>query len=213
MKLAELNNLSINNIGNWPIPVKAITILVLCLAVLGIGYWYDTQTQLEELQRLEQTESDLKVRYESRQRQANQLDQLKKQLKQIKDTFSELLKQLPSKTEIPALLVDISQTGLASGVEFELFEPKPERKEPDGFYMELPISIRVAGNYHQFGKFISGLANLPRIVTQHDIKIKVDVKGTWTLEETAKTYRYLDEDEMQEASSSKSKTKPAGKKN
>lgn len=198
MNISDLNNLSLNNIGNWPIPVKAIAILLLCLLALGAGYWYDTKVQLEQLASLERQEEDLKTRFQIKQKMANQLEPLKKQLAQIKDTFSELLKQLPSKTQIPNLLVDISQTGLASGVEFELFEPKKEMKEEDGFYMEVPLNMRVSGTYHQFGKFVSGIANLPRIVTQHDIKIRASSEdGVWIMEETAKTYRYVeDEEEM-----------------
>ena len=201
MNLNDLNNLDINNIGNWPVAAKSAVIMLLCAAVLGAGFWFDTRNQLENLEKVEKTEIDLKHSFEVKQRKAAILEPLKVQLADMKQSFGELLRQLPNKTEIEGLLVDISQSGLASGLEFELF--KPEAEVPADFYAIQPIRIRVTGDYHEFGEFVSTVAALPRIVTQHNISIKPN--GTnegankLVMEAIAKTYRYLEDDEIQEA--------------
>lgn len=193
MNLQDLQNIDFNNIGSQPVAVKAGIIVVLCVAVLGAGYWFDTKPQLEALAKAEQVENEKRSAFEARQRKAANLEPLKAQLEEIKQSFGAMLRQLPDETEIEGLLVDISQTGLAAGLEFQLFQPQPERRAD--FYAEKPISIRVAGNYHEFGEFVSGVAALPRIVTQHDIKILPQGRDADTLvmEATAKTYRYLEE--------------------
>ena len=197
MNLQELNDLDLNNIGVWPTPIKAIIILMLC-AIIAVGwYYYNTEDQLKNLEKVQKTERSLRTTFEKKQAKAVNLEAYKKQLEEMKQSFGAMLRQLPDKTEVAELLVDVSQTGLASGLEFELFDPLGEvRKE---FYAELPIKIRVKGDYHQFGTFISGLALLPRIVTVHDINIqpKKDKSGSGELvmEAVAKTYRYLDEEE------------------
>ncbi len=199
MKMSDLQNLDPNNPGNWPIPVQAVAIIVFCGLLLGAGWYFDTQHQQLELEEVTRKEADLKVSFEAKQKKAANLAALEKQMEDMAQTFGEMLKRLPGKTEVAALLVDISQQGLASGLEFELFKPGVET--PADFYVELPIKIRVTGSYHQFGEFVSGVADLPRIVTQHDIKISAaaSAKGSsgssLVMETTAKTYRYQDEDE------------------
>jgi type IV pilus assembly protein PilO len=198
--LDDLNNLDFSNIGIWPTPIKAAVILVFCV-LLGIGwYYYDTQDQLTRLDKEKQEELTLRKDFENKQAKAVNLEAYRKQLEEMKQSFGAMLRQLPSKTEVADLLVDVSQTGLAAGLEFELFDPAGE--VPKEFYAELPINLKVNGDYHEFGEFISGLAALPRIVTIHNIKIyprkgkgkSAGSGGSLVLEAVAKTYRYLDEE-------------------
>lgn len=193
MTLSDLNNLSFDNIGSWPVPIKIAFITIICTGILGLGYWRDVSVLQEDLQKVEAEEVDLRITFEGRQKKAANLNALKQQLEDIKETFGDLLKRLPNKTEVAALLVDISQQGLGAGLEFVLF--KPGKEQPADFYIELPIRITVVGQYHQFGKFISGVSDLPRIVTNHNVKIKPKGDGKLILETTAKTYRYLDDEE------------------
>ncbi|MCG8426917.1 MAG: type 4a pilus biogenesis protein PilO [Chromatiales bacterium] len=202
MNLQELNDLDFNNIGIWPAPVKAVLIIILCAAVLGGWYYLNTQDQLASLEAAEKKESELKIEFERKQAKAANLDKYKQQLEEMKQSFGAMLRQLPNKTEVADLLVDVSQTGLAAGLEFELFDPQAE--VPKEFYAELPINIKVHGTYHEFGNFISGIAALPRIVTIHNVQItpKGDNKAVadenpLVLEAVAKTYRYLDEEAEQ----------------
>lgn len=193
MKLSDLNNLSVENIGSWPTPVKVAGAILVAGLIFGIGWsqFIDPlQTQLEEVRK---KEADLKLSFESKQKKAANLPALKQQLLDIQEQFGDLLKRLPNKTEVAELLVDISQQGLGAGLEFDLFKPGNEQRAD--FYVELPIEIRVVGTYHQFGTFISGISDLPRIVTSHDIKITPTDNGRLVLQTTAKTYRYIDENE------------------
>ena len=198
----DFNDLDINNIGSWPAPVKAIVILILCAAALTAGYFLDIQNQQDSLERAEKKEITLKKDFETKQAKAANLDAYRQQMKEMEESFGAMLRQLPSKTEVEHLLVDISQTGLASGIEFTLFKPEKERFTE--FYAELPIKISMTGNYHQFGSFVSGVAALPRIVTLHDIKIesakssKKATSSNLTMSLIAKTYRYLDDTEVAE---------------
>lgn len=197
MNLNELQNLDPNNIGSWPIVIKALLILVLSAAVLFAGYWFDTQHQIVNLENTEKKEAELKNVFESKQRMAANLEPLKAQLEEMKQTFGDLLRLLPNRTEIEGLLVDISQSGLAAGLEFQLFKPGGE--QPAEFYAIQPIQIRVTGTYHELAEYVSAVAALPRIVTQHDISIGPggkDGKGRLVMSMTAKTYRYLEEDEI-----------------
>lgn len=192
MNLQDLNELDLNNIGSWPGPIKGLLILVLC-AALGAGwYYFDTEDQLAKLQKVENKEKELRTTFENKQAKAVNLEKYKKQLEEMKQSLGAMLRQLPDKTEVAELLVDVSQTGLAAGLEFELFDPLGENRKD--FYAELPIKIKVKGEYHQFGTFISGLATLPRIVTIHNIEISPDKGGELVMEAIAKTYRYLDEE-------------------
>ncbi len=202
MNMDELNDLDLSNIGVWPWPVKAILVLLLCIGVGVAWYFLDTKEQYINLDRVEKKELDLRKSFEEKQAKAANLEKYKQQLDEMRESFGAMLRQLPDKTEVAELLVDVSQMGLASGLEFELFQPQGEI--PKEFYAELPIKLRVVGGYHEFGKFVSGLAGLPRIVTIHDINIRAqpqsrgstdpNKKGELIMEATAKTYRYLDEE-------------------
>lgn len=198
MKWSELQNLDLQNLGSWPQPVKVVAVVLVCALILGAGWYFDTQHQQEALDKARSQESTLKETFEVKYRKASNLAALKQQLEDIKESFGDMLRRLPNKTEVAALLVDISQQGLAAGLEFDLF--KPGNEQPADFYAELPIQIRVTGDYHEFGEFVSGVADLPRIVTQHNVKIrkksgKGSKGGLLAMETTAKTYRYLDEEE------------------
>ena len=209
MNLDELNELDFGNIGVWPWPVKIVLILLVCILLSVAFYYVDTQEQLLQLERTEKEEVTLRKDFEQKQAKAASLGKYKQQLEEMRQSFGAMLRQLPNKTEVAELLVDVSQTGLAAGLEFELFQPTGEA--PKEFYAELPIKLKVLGGFHEFGEFISGLAALPRIVTIHDVKIlplaeKAAAKkqggsrkpgggAKLVLEATAKTYRYLEEGE------------------
>lgn len=217
MKLSELRSLDFSDLGGWPVAAKAILILLVCAALLGAGYWFDTRHQLEGLNRVRAEEPGLQQQLANKWKKAANLQAYQQQMEQIKETFGMLLRQLPDKAEIAALLVDISETGLASGLEFDLFKPDAEILRE--FYAEKPIQIRVKGTYHEFGEFVSGVSNLPRIVTMHNFDM-VPEKGQGTDGErllgmniTAKTYRYVDEEELAErAAQAKAAKAPKRKK-
>ena len=206
--LEELQSLDPRDPGRWPLAVRAGAV-GLCFLVLTamLIYFFVWDAQLPELQRREDVEQQLRQEFRTKHAKAVNLDLYKQQLNDIERSFGALLRQLPGKTEVPNLLVDISQTGLSAGLEEKLFQPQPEQKKD--FYAELPIKIRLTGSYHQFGQFVSGIAALPRIVTLHDIQIKSENKDAYdqlSLELTAKTYRYLDEDEIAAGDADKKKT-------
>lgn len=194
--LSDIDVNDIKKIGSASTPVKVIIIILLCLIAAGAGLFFDTKTQLETLEKSEQEEQTLRTTFDEKQSKAANLDAYAQQLEDMKQSFGALLRQLPNKTEIESLLTDISQTGIASGLEIEYF--KPEGLSPKEFYAEFPIKLRVTGRYHQFGKFVSGVAALPRIVTMRNISIKrhKDKAGVLLeMEVTAVTYQYLDEQE------------------
>ena len=194
MNLSDLNELDLNNIANWPLPARLAVIAMVFAGVLGLGYWLDIKDQRISLEKAENKETELRQTFENKAKKAANLAAYEQQLEEMKASFGAMLRQLPNKTEVAELLVDISQTGLASGLEFELF--KPQGEVPREFYAELPISIRVKGSYHEFGSFISGVAALPRIVTVHDIEMVPGKDGgELTMDMLAKTYRYIDEEE------------------
>jgi type IV pilus assembly protein PilO len=206
--LEELQSLDPRDPGRWPLAVRAGAV-GLCFLILTavLIYFFVWDAQLPELQRREDVEQQLRQEFRTKHAKAVNLDLYKQQLNDIERSFGALLRQLPGKTEVPNLLVDISQTGLSAGLEEKLFQPQPEQKKD--FYAELPIKIRLTGSYHQFGQFVSGIAALPRIVTLHDIQIKSENKDAYdqlSLELTAKTYRYLDEDEIAAGDADKKKT-------
>ena len=206
--LEELQSLDPRDPGRWPLAVRAGAV-GLCFLILTavLVYFFVWDEQLPELQRREDVEQQLRQEFRTKHAKAVNLDLYKQQLKDIERSFGALLRQLPGKTEVPNLLVDISQTGLSAGLEEKLFQPQPEQKKD--FYAELPIKIRLTGSYHQFGQFVSGIAALPRIVTLHDIQIasvNKDAYDQLSLELTAKTYRYLDEDEIAAGEADKKKT-------
>ena len=190
----DLKNLDQNNPGSWPLPIQMAAAGVLCVVLIGLGYKFDWSKQIEELTGIEAKEAELKSTFETKQKKVANLVPLREQMKEMEQSFGDMVRQLPNKTEVAGLLVDISQTGLAAGLEFELFQPRGE--VPSEFYAELPISIKVNGSYHQMGEFVSGLAALPRIVTTHDIKIqKAGGSGGLSMSATAKTYRAIEDEE------------------
>ena len=192
----DLSSLDVNDIkkiGSAPTPVKVLAILLVCLIVTGLAVYLDTMKQLDSLKLAEKKEVELRSTFDMKQAKAANLDAYTQQLDEMRRSFGALLRQLPNKTEIESLLTDISQTGIASGLEIEFF--KPEGLRPKEFYAEFPIKLKVTGRFHQFGRFVSGVAALPRIVNMRDITIIRDGKKGVKLEMevTAVTYQYLDE--------------------
>ncbi len=174
MNLSEIN-WDPNEAGTWPFPVKAAVIAIICVLVFGLGVYLDTLDQLKALELSQKKEQELKQTYETKQNKSINLPDYQEQLAQIETELSDMIRQMPTKEELASLLIDISQTGLASGLEFRLFKPgAPVRQD---FYSELPISIEVVGKYEELGLFVSGLASLPRIVTVHDVTISPEAKG------------------------------------
>ena len=195
----SLRELDFNNMGSWPKEYKIGFCVLIGLLVFGLLWWLFVRDKLASLEGLERQESQKRAEFEEKQGRATNLEPLKQQLAQMEQQLQQMLRQLPSRTEMADLIVDISQTALASGIQNELFQPLPENKKE--FYAEKPIALRMVGSYHQFGAFVSGVASLPRVVimTMHDISLKPrdakDGSGSLVLEGTVKTYRYLDEDE------------------
>ncbi len=185
MNLSEVN-WDFEAAGTWPYPVKVATVVMICLVVIAANYYYITTDQLAELESLEQKEQTLKTSFEIKQKKAVNLQDYRDQLRQIEASLGEMIKQMPTKAEVANLLVDISQTGLASGLEFKLFQPSGEIRKD--FYSELPIRIQVVGKYEELGLFISGLASLPRIVTVHDVSIKPTKGRVLIMNAVVKTY-------------------------
>jgi len=191
----ELRNLDVNDVGRWPLMFRAAVIVIVFIAVLGLGVYFtiikDKLPQLDRAEAEEQTLSDV---FENKQTKAANYDAYRAQLVQIEQSFGTMLRQLPGETEIPSLIVDVSQTGLAAGLQEKLFQPQPEI--PKDFYAEKPIKIRFSGSYHEIANFVSGVAALPRIVTLHDMNITPEDQDAFdqlSIEVTAQTYRYLDE--------------------
>lgn len=204
MSIDELRNLDLENPGSWPIAVKLVTVLVI-IALISAGAWYfDWQHQMERLDRAKRKEAELKQQFEIKQKRAANLEAYEKQLAEMRRSFGAMLRQLPSRAEVSKLLVDVSQTGLSTGLKFDLFKPQNPVKQE--FYAELPVSITVHGTYPEFARFVSGVANLPRIVTLHNIEIsgsgnkggkdgKPEDGSDLVMKLTAKTYWYLEEED------------------
>ena len=219
--LEELRSLDPRDPGRWPFAIRVGAVAVAFAVVTGfLVYYFVWSEERPELQQREAEEQTLRAEFKTKHAKAVNLEVYKQQLKDIERSFGALLRQLPGKTEVPSLLVDISQTGLAAGLQEKLFQPEAEVKKD--FYAEKPIKIRLTGSYHQFGEFVSGIAALPRIVTLDDISIKPDSKDAYdalSMELTAKTYRYLDEEEIAAGEADKKKggavthraTPPAGR--
>jgi type IV pilus assembly protein PilO len=205
--LDEIRALDPSDPGRWPLPFRAgaVALAFVVLAIL-LSWYFVWRNQMPELERFQAEEQSLKNEFRDKHSKAVNLEVYKQQLADIERSFGALLRQLPGKTEVPNLLIDISQSGLAAGLDEKLFQPEAEQKRD--FYAELPIKIRLTGGYHEFGEFVSGIAALPRIVTLHNIEIKPDTKDAYdvlTLDLTAKTYRYLDDEEIAAADEEKRK--------
>jgi type IV pilus assembly protein PilO len=201
--LEELRNLDFNDVGRWPMPIQAFFVALCFIVASAAGFYFLVyKNQMPRLEAAQAEERSLRSDFEAKQRKAANFSAYKAQLAEMERSFGTMLRQLPGQTEIPNLLVDISQTGLGAGLQEELFQPADEIRKD--FYAEKPIKIRLSGSYHEFGRFVSDIAALPRIVTLHDIEITPKGKSPGfddlVLNVTAKTYRYLDEEEQAEGS-------------
>ena len=201
--LEDLKNINPKDPGGWPWPVKLLANVAILLAAIAGGFVFDWQGQLETLSAIQQEEVKLKGTFLAKKKEAINLDIIKKQLTETQQSFGALLKQLPNKSEMDALLTDINQAGLGRGLQFELF--KPGKETVTGVFAEQPITLKVTGNYDDLGKFASDISQLPRIVTLNDISIN-PVGTQLSMDAMAKTYRYLDEDEL---ATQKKASKPA----
>ena len=210
-KKVDLRNLDFNNSGAWPTQVKLGACVLVIAVIIGLAWYLFVSDKRMMIAAEENTENTLRTEFQTKQGKAANLEPLKQQLAQMEVMLQQMLRQLPSKNEMPDLIVDVSQTALASGINNELFQPGAESMLE--FYAEKPIALRMAGTYHQFGAFVSGVASLPRVVimTMHDISLKPRGDGdqTLVLEGTVKTYRYLDEDEAAAAAPATAAPAPA----
>ena len=211
MNLDDIRRLNIREVGNWPMLPKLGLLGILFLVIVALGAFFDWKDQYESLQTAEGEEVRLKGEYAQKKAKAVNYDLYVAQLKEVEQSFGALVKQLPNRSEIDALLTDVNQAGLGRGLQFELFKPAVQERMAD-FYAELPINIRITGNYHDMGAFVSDVAQLPRIVTLNDLVIAND-KGVLAMEGVAKTFRYLDEDEIaKQRAAQRAKEKEKGKK-
>jgi len=195
MTLDEFRRLNPRDIGSWPVLPKMGALLGLLILMLVAGYWFDWSAQWDQLTVSRNKESELRTQYLDKKAKAVNLDAYRKQLADIEQSFGAMLRQLPNKSEMEALLSDINQAGLGRGLQFELFKPAAQENLSD-FYAELPISIRVAGNYHDIGAFTSDVSQLSRIVTLNNVALGMDKDGKLSMDAVARTYRYLDEEEV-----------------
>ena len=195
MTLDELRNLDPKQIGSWPVLPKLGALLAILLLLIIASYFLDWQGQLEAIDASQQKETALRATFLEKKRQAIDIEAYRKQLADIEKSFGTLLKQLPGKSEMEALLTDINQAGLGRGLQFELFKPATAENMSE-FYAELPITIRVSGGYHDMGAFASDISKLSRIVLLNDVQLTQNKDGALTMDAVAKTYRYLDEEEL-----------------
>lgn len=208
MTLDDLRNLNVNDPSSWPLPIKIAGILLVCALILGGGYHFIIADEIAEHEQAQQKEVQLRETYLNKKLQAINLAAYTAQMEEIERTFGSLLRQLPNTTEVPDLLVDITQAGLGRGLEFILFRPEAEQKRD--FYAELPISLQVTGTYHEFAYFVSDVAALPRIVTFGNISITTGKDARLTMAATARTYRYLEPGEIPPPAAP-TRAKPKGK--
>jgi len=211
MTLDDIRRLNIREAGSWPLLPKVVVLTLILVVIVLVGALLDWRDQLETLDRAQTQEVKLKESYASKKAKAVNLELYVQQQREIEQSFGALLKQLPNKSEMDALLTDINQAGLGRGLQFELFKPATQERLAD-FYAELPISVKVTGSYHDMGAFASDIAQLPRIVTLNDIAINNN-SGVLTMDAVAKTFRYLDEDEIaKQRKAAAAKDKGKGKK-
>lgn len=194
MTLDELRNLDLKDLSSLPLPAKIVGVALVCLLILGGGYWFVIADELAEKETAVRQEQTLRDTYVNKKLLAINIDLYREQMEQMQETFGSLLRQLPNTTEVPDLLVDITQAGLGRGLEFSLF--RPEKEQPREFYAELPISLQVTGSYHELAQFISDVAALPRIVTFGNINISSGKGNRLSMQATARTYRYLEAGEV-----------------
>jgi type IV pilus assembly protein PilO len=204
MNLSDLNNLELGELAQAPNSVKAVVAGFIFLLILGLGYYLNWSSSIDQLKAAQTEEQTLRDSYTVKKRQAIHYEAYKQRLADTEKALSAMLRQLPNKTEMDDLLADINQVGIGRGLEFDLFKPGSEVKAD--FYATLPVSIKVVGGYHDLGNFVSDVAKLPRVVTLHDINLEPDKTGRMAMNATIKTYRYLDEEEM--AASKKKDDKP-----
>jgi type IV pilus assembly protein PilO len=205
LTMDDLRNIDVNDIASWPRSVKIAAAVLICIAILAAGYWFIIKDQLAELEKAERAEVALRDEFSEKKALAVNLEAYKQQMVEMQERFGVMLRQLPNRTEVPELLIDITQTGLGRGLQFDLFQPKNKRVAD--FYAELPINIRVKGTYHQLGEFVSDVAALPRIVTIDDLVLSPNNGEILTMSAVAKTYHYLDEEQIAQRQAAKSKTR------
>jgi type IV pilus assembly protein PilO len=210
MTLDDLRRLNLRDIGNWPLAPRIGVLALLFLAIVAAGAFLDWKDGYQALDQARQQEATLREQYVSKKAKAINYDLYRQQLADIEQSFGALVKQLPNRAEMDALLTDINQAGLGRGLQFELFKPAAQERMAD-FYAELPINIRITGNYHDMGAFASDIAQLPRIVTLNDVAIAND-KGVLSMDAVAKTYRYLDDEEVAKQRRAAREAKEAGRK-
>ena len=205
--MRDFKGLDPNDPGQWPLLPRVTFLIAVFFAIVVGGWWLDWSNQLSQLDTKREEESRLKQEWKEKKEQAVNLPEYKRQLSEIDRQFGALLKQLPNRSEMEALLADINQAGLGRGLQFELFKPGSEVMKD--FYAELPIAVRVTGSYHDLGEFVSDVAQMPRIVTLNDIAIETQKDGVLKFDATAVTYRYLDDDEVAKLRKEKAKEKAA----
>jgi len=210
MTLDDLKSLDPRNPGQWPLPVKLASFLGIFVVVFIVAYFVLYQDQLAEKDKAEKQEETLKTTFIEKKKLAVNLEAYKTQRAEIEQSFGALLKQLPTKSEMDALLIDINQAGLGRGLQFELFKPAPNENFTE-FYAELPVNLKVTGNYHDLGAFASDVAKLPRIVLLNDLNIQTGKDGALSMDAIAKTYRYLDADELAKQRKAATKVVPGAK--
>jgi len=210
MTLDDIRRLNLRDVGNWPVLPKVGALVVVFVAILGLGAALDLKDQYDMLDRAKAEEAKLREQYTAKKAKAINYQLYVQQLTEIEQSFGALLKQLPNKAEMDALLTDINQAGLGRGLQFELFKPAAQEKMAD-FYAELPINVKITGNYHDMGAFASDVAQLPRIVTLNDVVVSNE-KGVLAMEAIAKTFRYLDEEEIARQRKAVKDAKEKGKK-
>ncbi|OZA30582.1 MAG: pilus assembly protein PilO [Hydrogenophilales bacterium 17-61-9] len=194
MTLDDLNNLDLKTLADWPLATKLAALAVLCVAIVAAGWWFDWRGNMEALDATRQKETELRAVFATKKNQAINLEAYKKQLVDIEQAFGALLKQLPNKQEMDALITDVNQAGLGRGLQFDLFRPSAETVSE--FYAETPISVRVTGGYHDIAAFVSDVSKLSRIVTLHDINMSPAKDGVMNMDAVVRTYRYLDDEEL-----------------